>query len=244
MSGVNHKFSNISLLLLLSFLFYNCIGEDVIDDFIEAELRITNPIQQLQISGDYTYEATYFNNIGLAESATVTWESSNPTIVSIDANGTATGHAPGNAMITAQTTSGNTTITSTTSLTIIDEGDQDSSDNSGNGDDVTTSSQTKSGTIISTSSYLLEGDFTVLDTGTNIRIDIDNNYMATTSLPGLYVYLSNNPNSTNGALEIGAVDVFSGSHSYTVNNIGLNDYKYLLYFCKPFNVKVGNGELE
>ncbi|MEM9549152.1 MAG: hypothetical protein AAGA77_24405, partial [Bacteroidota bacterium] len=62
-------------------------------------------------------------------------------------------------------------------------------------------------------------------------------------LPGLYVYLTNNRNTTANALEIGAVEVFNGAHTYTVEDVGINDYKFLLYFCKPFNVKVGDGEI-
>jgi len=60
----------------------------------------------------------------------------------------------------------------------------------------------------------------------------------------LYVYLTNNPSTTAGALEIGKVTVFEGTHIYTIEgDIPLNQYNYLLYFCKPFNVKVGDGEI-
>ena len=44
-------------------------------------------------------------------------------------------------------------------------------------------------------------------------------------------------------MEIGEVKVFKGAHRYTIGgDIALNQYKYLLYYCKPFNVKVGDGE--
>lgn len=77
----------------------------------------------------------------------------------------------------------------------------------------------------------------------NLDVSIKNNYRASTSLPGLYVYLSNNPNSINGAKEIGRVRIFNGAHNYQISNTGINDYKYILYWCKPFSVKVGHGEI-
>jgi hypothetical protein len=102
----------------------------------------------------------------------------------------------------------------------------------------------RGGSIRTTSSYLLEGDFTITAPTGNLQIDIAENYRASTALPGLYLYLSNNPNSTAGALEIGRVEVFSGAHGYTVPNVGIDEYAYLLYYCKPFNVKVGDGEIK
>ena len=45
------------------------------------------------------------------------------------------------------------------------------------------------------------------------------------------------------AFEIGRVATFSGVHSYTIPNKGINDYNYIVYFCKPFNVKVGHGQI-
>ena len=64
------------------------------------------------------------------------------------------------------------------------------------------------------------------------------------SLPGLYAYLTNNPSTVNNAFEIGRVETFSGAHSYRISGVGLNDYDDLLYWCKPFSVKVGDGEME
>ena len=68
--------------------------------------------------------------------------------------------------------------------------------------------------------------------------------VADDGLPGLYVYLSNNPNSVSGALEIGPVEVFEGAHDYTISGLDITTYAYVLYFCKPFNVKVGHGDIE
>ena len=103
--------------------------------------------------------------------------------------------------------------------------------------------QQKSGTIATTSTYALSGDFTLSEEGNNIILEFADNYNASTALPGLYVYLSNNQNTIANAIEIDRVQVFSGAHAYTIPNVGINDYKYVLYFCKPFNIKVGDGEI-
>jgi len=92
--------------------------------------------------------------------------------------------------------------------------------------------------------YELAGSFTIEATDNGILIDFANDYEASTALPGLYVYLSNNANSIANAHEIAAVETFSGAHSYEIANVGLDDFQYLVYFCKPFNVKVGDGEIE
>ena len=76
-----------------------------------------------------------------------------------------------------------------------------------------------------------------------LKLSFADNYNASTALPGLYIYLTNNPSTNVGAYEIGAVTDFDGAHSYDLpNSISLMDYEYVLYFCKPFNVKVGDGQ--
>ena len=101
----------------------------------------------------------------------------------------------------------------------------------------------RTGTIQTTTFYDLAGDFEISEVDGKLVINIADNYVASSALPGLYVYLTNNPNSIGDALEIGEVEVFEGAHSYELENVGLTDYDYILYFCKPFRVKVGDGEI-
>jgi len=96
-----------------------------------------------------------------------------------------------------------------------------------------------------TSSYLLEGSFSLEDTGNGLILKLNDDYRASSSLPGLYVYLSNNTTGINNALEIGPVNIFSGATEFNVpGNPGLNDYEYVLFWCKPFGVDVGVGFFE
>ena len=91
---------------------------------------------------------------------------------------------------------------------------------------------------------MLAGDFTLTDDNGDLTLSLAENYVASSNLPGLYVYLSNNPNSSANAYEIGAVTVFNGAHTYDLpDTIGIYDYQYLLYYCKPFSAKVGVGTI-
>ena len=104
--------------------------------------------------------------------------------------------------------------------------------------------RTIDGTIRTTTFYPLEGSFQYSETEDGgVHIDIAADYIADNRLPGLYIYLSNNPNSIFNALEIEEVTTFSGAHEYTVPEVGFEDYNFIVYFCKPFNVKVGDAAL-
>lgn len=220
------------LSLILSSL-VSCIGEDIIDDQVDAAIKINTPLVSLAVGETYQFEATYTNNIGKEESKGFIWASSNNSIVSIDNKGLATGIQTGEATLTVSTKENPELTTATTTLQVTNE--------------TVVANESRKGTIVSTSSYALKGDFT-LDAIPNeniVKLSISNNYSASTALPGLYIYLTNNPNSINGAYEIGPVTVFNGAHFYNLNDqeVQLNQYSYVLYWCKPFSVKVGEGKI-
>ncbi|MFI0429790.1 Ig-like domain-containing protein [Mariniflexile sp. HMF6888] len=194
------------------------------------EIVFLNPIESIAVSETYQYNVAYYNALGEKEAANITWSSENSSVATVNTNGLITGVSKGTTNIKAQTVVNNKTIESTTSVTITE---------------VAQNANTKSGTIVSTSNYALKGDFTLsqIENSNDLKLSIGSNYEVTTSLPGLYIYLSNNPNSIGSALEIGPVTTFSGAHSYIINNKGINDYSYVLYWCKPFGVKVGEGKI-
>ena len=132
---------------------------------------------------------------------------------------------------TASSTSETATTTSENGTTTTDNG-------------IVTAVQFYEGQIRSTSGYVLEGNYRYEKKGEQIELSLDNSYRASSSLPGLYLYLSNNPASPEDGYEVGKVTVFQGEHNYTLpKSIDLMDYKYLLYWCKPFRVKVGDAQL-
>ena len=138
-----------------------------------------------------------------------------------------------------------TTDSGTTTTTTDPDSTTSTSTPTVDDDVVVTAPQSYQGTIQTTSSYKLTGSYEYgLNDAGQLVLDIAGNYEASTALPGLYVYLSNNPNSTSGSYEIGEVTVFNGAHSYTLpSSVDISDYKYILYWCKPFNAKVGDSTI-
>lgn len=226
------KIYQISSIFLLGIVLQACIGDDIVDDYVDPEIRITNGLQSLKLGDSHQFEATFFNNIGQEEALNISWSSSDQTIISIDETGFATGEMEGTAQITAVGIYQGTMIEHSIDVDVSDE-------------TIVLNPGDRIGTLRSTSSYLLKGTFILKEENSEIILELLDDYETTDVLPGLYIYLTNNPNTVNGAYEIGMVTVFEGSHSYNMGSqFGINSYKYVLYYCKPFSVKVGDGEFE
>ena len=220
----------------------------------------------------FQFTAKYFDTSGTpVDNPNLIWTVSPPDALTIDDNGFATATKDGLATIQVSiVTALGTTISAKTSfpvrevVTVITETatmttdsgttttttkDPDSTTSTStptvDDDVVVTAPQSYQGTIQTTSSYKLTGSYEYgLNDAGQLVLDIAGNYEASTALPGLYVYLSNNPNSTSGSYEIGEVTVFNGAHSYTLpSSVDISDYKYILYWFKPFNVKVGDSTI-
>lgn len=226
------KYSILFLGLLLSLL-TSCIGDDIIADEVPERLRINNRIDSLRLGDSFQFEVMFFNNIGQAEDRQVDWTTSDANVISVSPNGLATAHEKGAATITA-------TVNIPDKAPVEDSFEVVVSD-------VTTEVEAmtnRNGSIKTTSSYVLTGDFELFQEGNSLILSFDESYRASSALPGLYVYLTNNPNTTTNAYEIGMVTQFNGAHTYEIPaDIGLDTYNYLLFFCKPFRVKVGDGEI-
>jgi hypothetical protein len=225
-----------ALLFATAFLlFFSCVETDYKNDRTDPKIFISNPLLELKKGGvEYPYEIDYFNYVGKqVENPKISWTSSDPAVLEITEDGLATGIDFGTATVKA------TLITSEETLTIISN------------DEVIVSTATLKeslefvGEITSTTSYLLKGSYSLvaLDDG-GVKLSLGEDYEADTNLPGLYVYLGNNPKSIADAHEIGPVTVFQGAHFYDLPTIDIYDYNYILYWCKPFGVKVGEGQIK
>ncbi|MEJ6556967.1 MAG: hypothetical protein QNL41_03680 [Flavobacteriaceae bacterium] len=292
---------NASFIIVCFLLLLSCVGEDLVNDYVDPDLRISNAILSIPEGVQYQFTARFFDESGTkVENPTLVWLVDPPTALSIAQDGTIQAIAAGEATVIVQTTglrgdiiearttfsvtavtstdtststsetstmtadsetstlttdtetstmttetetSTMTTDTETSTMTIETETSTTTIDNN-TGTGIVLAPQFYEGEIISTSSYILEGNFRYEHNGTQITLSLDENYRASTSLPGLYLYLGNNPNTVNGAIEIAKVTVFNGAHEYILPpSIELADYKYLIYWCKPFSVPVGEGTI-
>lgn len=218
-----------SITLFLS----SCIGDDIVTDEVDPIVRILNPVDSIEINTTYSYEAAAFDNTGLrTNDPELRWTSTDPAILEIDAlTGMAMAKQLGTCMVEVEWISGSDTSRDNNIVTV--------------GNSTVQQSITRTGSLRTTSSYLLRGDFNLEENNGVLTLSLESNYAASSSLPGLYVYLTNNPATTSGALEVGPAISFSGAHTYTLPpGTGLNEYQYVLYFCKPFNVKVGDGKFD
>lgn len=215
------------LLIFLVFALQSCIGTDIVDDFVEAKVSIDNPISSLKVNATYQFEATYLNNIGVPESATFQWESTDQSILTIDSDGLAEGIKKGQAMIIVSANGFSDSLALVVSDTTIG------------------SINERIAALSTVSSYPLDGNVILKRIGGKTILEFDATFNTTSALPGLYVYLTNNVATINNALEVAKVAAFTGAQSYEIDeDISLTEYNYVLFYCKPFLVPVGNGELK
>jgi hypothetical protein len=223
---------NYIYLSIIALFFSACIGDDIINDRVAETLKITAQASTIAVGETFQFKARFTNNIGQVEDERVIWTSSNPTILSINSDGLAIALSQGNALIKAEAA--------------LEDGNTLSEEMAVEVSMETTIIETptgRAGKIETTSFYDLEGDFTLEEAGDKLLLNFGDNYKASSSLPGLYVYLTNNPNSVNDALEVAKVEVFQGAHFYEIPDVKLSDFDYVLYYCKPFRVKVGDGKI-
>ena len=213
----------------LVLLFSSCIKDDVLNDTMDPVVNITSSLDTLAKDSSFQLDAMFLNDIGQEEQVDFIWASSDPAIISVNPTGLITAHNLGAAILSASYNNGS----------VLKDSIQ-----IGVGVNTVATAQERSGIIRTTSSYALTGSFVLKENGSDLKLEVGSDYSASTALPGLFIYLSNNRNSVVNALEIGPVQVFSGAHTYDISGVGINDFSYVLYFCKPFNVKVGDGAIQ
>jgi len=219
-----------SFIIIVIVILVSCIGDDFIDNYVEPQLRITNTIDTLAAGSTYILEFEFFNNVGRVEESTIEWDSSDESVALVNELGEIWGRQKGVTTITGRLDYDGDVVINSFDLVVDSE-------------TVETPTE-RTGSLRTTSSYTLQGNFTLSESENGVILSIDESYVTDDVLPGLYIYLTNNPNSVGDALVIQEVTVFEGAHSYEVEDVELNDYSHVLYFCKPFNVKVGDGKFD
>ncbi|MGB1448742.1 MAG: DM13 domain-containing protein [Flavobacteriaceae bacterium] len=203
-----------------------------------------NPVTEIATSTMDTSSSTTDTTTSTSDTSTSTTDTSTSTTDTTSSTTDTTSSTTDTSTSTTDTTSSTTDTSTSTTDTTTSTTDTTTTTSETTDEGIETVAQFFEGQIRTTSSYILEGNFRYEHNGTQIILTLDETYRASSSLPGLYLYLTNNPNSPEDGSEVGKVSVFSGAHSYSLpTSIGLMDYKYLLYWCRPFRVKVGDAQL-
>lgn len=108
-----------SSLLVCILFFFGCIGEDIVNDEVDPEVRILNPVNSISVSEMYQFNATFFNNVGQPEPVSISWSSSNESVAAINNNGLINAISEGQTTIKAIVSYNSTTIETDTAITVI-----------------------------------------------------------------------------------------------------------------------------
>lgn len=225
--------------ILSLLLFFSCVGTDLIDDPIIGEkLSISPRIDSLAVGKEQVFNIKFTNKYGIEETPkTITWRSSDPTKIAIDATGKAKTLALGRVALYAT----NGTVTDSIVL-------NKNSNTSTGGNNTGSNSDTtflKTGTFKAVSgSYSIKGNVTVRTVKGVSQIVTDAGFSVSAG-PSLYVLLTNHVDGrytvTPGSNAVNAVSAqitanklstFSGALTWTVPaNANAADYKYVVFYC-------------
>lgn len=181
----------------------------------EGTLKINNPR-----TSNISIENTYDYNVDFLGTNLVEWSSSNPLVATIDkSTGLVTAKSTGTTTITVSVIENGKILTDTTILNVI---------------------RTIGRKAILSGSYGLSGSVELTSTGLVFSDDF-----SVGNAPGGYFYLSNNPNSIGAARKVGErISAFSGAWTIPLNGIGIGDYRYIIFWCDPFNAYLGGAEFK
>lgn len=206
-------------------------------DVRSSIFEINEDISILGLGETHQFTATFMSFLGDSTTQDIVWSSSDPDIISIDAKtGLARGLATRTANIIASINSEELNLSDTIRIEVKASGTE-------------TILFERTGALQGSGGYALSGDMKLKENGDGSLIFSFADNFSFSGAPGPYLYLSNNPNSIANALEIGKLPTTRnpGTGAFEVGEIrgtNLNEYNYLVFWCKPFQVKLGSGELD
>ncbi|MEL6696577.1 MAG: DM13 domain-containing protein [Bacteroidota bacterium] len=153
----------------------------------------------------------------------ITWESSDPAVATIDANG-----------LLSALTSG------TTEVTAFAEGLKSLPFSLMVGVD----SFTRTGTFMGANGYNVQGTATLLRVADSATVSFGSDFR-TQNGPGLFVYLSPNADNVSGGVNLGQIKTTTGEQSYALPpNANPEDFDHVIIYCQPFRVPFGTANLQ
>jgi hypothetical protein len=205
-------------------ILWGCIGTDIVEDVIVPErVSIGDAVNRLRVGDSFMFSAEYFDDIGQPTSAPIVWSSTNSAVVSITPQGLATANIAGTVFIKAQFASASDSIEV----------------EAGNVTSLVT--RERNGTFQGLNNYTVNGGFSLAVVGDDLELTFNDEFQASNG-PGLFVYLTNNPSSVAGGIEVSALVRNSGRQRYIITGATqLNTYDFVLIYCKPFGVPFGRG---
>lgn len=222
---------NIKLLIrnyfFLLVLLTGCIGTDLVEqETMPARIAITTRADGIRVGDSYQFQAQYFDELGNIVDADVTWSSSDPAVISIDASGLAMANSEGSVTISAMANG------AVDMVGVIA------------GENTTVPRNERTGTFQGNRDYEVSGTFTLSDATGELQLTFSEGF-STSNGPGLFVYLTNSASSTTGGVELAALQSNTGAQTYNVGNgVQLGTYDYVLIYCKPFGIAFGIGKFE
>lgn len=193
----------------------------VADTISAASVEISPSSGSIMVDDSLQFSAVVRNMNGtVLPGATITWNSSNMSNLSINSSGLASGVAVGSSNVTAS--SGDATSAASSVLVTPK---------------IITS---RTGNFMGTGNYRVVGSVT-MNTLPNGRLTLNFSGFSSSSGPGLYIYLGN---SANSGISIEALNARSGSFSVSLPaNIAITDYNYVIIWCQPFGLPFGSALL-
>ncbi|MFT6965485.1 MAG: hypothetical protein ACJAT1_000691 [Marivirga sp.] len=214
-----------------------CIGVDIVDKLESSapQIMISTSIDTLKIGDEYQINATVIDEQGRPLiNPSFAWNAITPNTVSINTNGSVIGLSRGEAVITVQFKQ----LLDSLSFHVGE----------------TTSIQSSRKIDFSgKNGYDVDGTGEISARDSEIILEFNADFSADNG-PGLVVYLSNNPSSVQGGVELTPLMANSGAQSYNISQIlnqngnnmavGLSSYDYVIIYCKPFGVTFGVGAIQ
>lgn len=191
----------------------------------DPEVRFTSFVNTLKVGDTFTFEASYFDEMAMAdESVAIAWQSSNPEIISVSASGTATALEEGSVMITAKGGTLQAVIEVVAEANIA---------------------ELRTGTLRGTG-YDIEGSFTLSENEAGELILSFENASIDRGAPGPYFYLTNQETNVSGGINLGKSrdGNFSINVSAEFPDVKINSFQHVMVWCEPFNVRLGIGTFE
>ena len=206
---------------------YACIGTDILDEVPLIErLFIDQQASNIMVGDQFNFTARYQSREGEQVITETTWNSSNPSIISIDSKGKAEAHAEGE--VTIEVVFKN--LTDKVQVTASQEN---------------TGSENKlSGQFGGRNGYSVQGTVSLVSEDATLYLTLEEDFSATNG-PGLYIYLSNDSDGVSNGIEVSSLMQNSGMQTYQVPaGVSLRQYSYVYIYCKPFGVPFGVANLQ